>query len=121
MNEQVVKDWTAALRSGEYEQTDAYLRDSVGYCCLGVLCDLAVKANVIPAPTEQEDGVFIYDGNTRTLPDEVKEWVGLKHDDGSFTPPDDSIPDSLAQMNDASETFKNIADMIESTPEGLFA
>lgn len=29
--------WTAALRSGEYQQTKGLLRDKHGHCCLGVL------------------------------------------------------------------------------------
>ena len=35
-----------ALRSGEYEQTDGTLKarrrdETVGYCCLGVMCDVS--------------------------------------------------------------------------------
>lgn len=44
---QEVKDkWVAALRSGEYQQTKSVLNDANGYCCLGVLCDLASKDGV---------------------------------------------------------------------------
>ena len=51
MNSEVKGQWTTALRSGEYEQGNGVLRtiDNT-YCCLGVLCELAVKANVIPVP-----------------------------------------------------------------------
>lgn len=38
-----VKDWTAALRSGNYTQGRYRLRsgtENPEYCCLGVLCDL---------------------------------------------------------------------------------
>lgn len=38
-------EWLAALRSGEYRQAPGALQadDTSGFCCLGVLCDLAVK------------------------------------------------------------------------------
>ena len=29
-----------ALRSGHYKQTDGFLRDYRGFCCLGVMCEL---------------------------------------------------------------------------------
>lgn len=52
-NQNVMKAWVAALRSGEYDQTKGALRRTAGpalpedtppgYCCLGVLCDVAAK------------------------------------------------------------------------------
>ena len=33
--------WIAALRSGKYQQSWGALRGYDGYCCLGVLCDVA--------------------------------------------------------------------------------
>jgi hypothetical protein len=43
--EEVFKLWVDALRSGEYKKSTGALRtrhgDRVGYCCFGVLCDLA--------------------------------------------------------------------------------
>ena len=56
MNKEVKKKWVDALRSGEYAQGRSSLRDHDEYCCLGVLCELAVKEGVIPAPT-YSDGV----------------------------------------------------------------
>jgi hypothetical protein len=35
--------WVAALRSGEYSQTQGSLRYYAGYCCLGVLCEVTLK------------------------------------------------------------------------------
>lgn len=34
-----VKQWTDALRSGEHKQGQGYLHNSLGYCCMGVLCE----------------------------------------------------------------------------------
>jgi hypothetical protein len=35
--------WVKALESGEYSQTRDSLQDNSGFCCLGVLCDVASK------------------------------------------------------------------------------
>jgi hypothetical protein len=44
VNEEIKAQWVQALRSGEYKQGQGALRsDDNTYCCLGVLCDLAVK------------------------------------------------------------------------------
>jgi hypothetical protein len=41
MQAELKEKWVAALRSGEYAQTKGVLRDKEGFCCLGVLCDVA--------------------------------------------------------------------------------
>jgi hypothetical protein len=43
INEQLIIDWIAALRSGKYKKETGQLRKNEGYCCLGVLCDLQNK------------------------------------------------------------------------------
>ena len=57
MNKEVKQQWVAALRSGEYKQGKNALRrqyegEDAEFCCLGVLCDLAVKAgfSVVEVP-----------------------------------------------------------------------
>src|SRR4051812_34484552 len=40
--------WVKALRSGEYKQTKGALHTADGaFCCLGVACDLALKAGAL--------------------------------------------------------------------------
>ena len=46
MHQEVKQQWVTALRSGEYAQGNGHLRKDDEYCCLGVLCDIAVKAAV---------------------------------------------------------------------------
>lgn len=42
MDAELKAKWIDALRSGEYKQARATLRDNSGaYCCLGVLCKVA--------------------------------------------------------------------------------
>lgn len=43
MTPTVKAKWTEALRNGRYKQTIGTLKDEVGYCCLGVLCNVALK------------------------------------------------------------------------------
>jgi hypothetical protein len=39
MDAPVLTQWLADLRSGQFTQTNANLRDAKGYCCLGVLAN----------------------------------------------------------------------------------
>jgi hypothetical protein len=83
MNPEVRKLWTEALRSGRYPQTTQVLRSCYGFCCLGVLCDLAVAANVIPPPVVDDFEIFEYgrEHKYEELPIEVQEWAGLTSGD----------------------------------------
>lgn len=81
MNPAVKEQWVQALRSGEYEQGAAFLKANGKYCCLGVLCDLAVKAGVIEEiePTDVVGSMFGVesDWNGTILPYAVEAWAGL--------------------------------------------
>jgi len=108
VNSEVKQKWLDALRSGEYEQGQAYLRTPKGYCCLGVLCDLAAKAEVIPEP-ELENGAYWYDGDRYYLSRKVQEWAGLEFNN----PSSETASDALANLNDEGLTFTQIADFVE--------
>lgn len=132
MNPYVKALWVDALRSGDYDQGQGLLREvDGGYCCLGVLCDLAVKNGIIPEPEvtrglETVDGItdaFVYgtvaeDGETFStrenavyLPVEVQDWSGVsKHGDRMAA---DGSVSSLAVLNDEGKSFEYIADIIE--------
>ncbi len=112
------KLWVEALRSGKYQQTTSQLRLSGRYCCLGVACDLSgVGAwefnNYIVTNDDEED---------TTLPDGVKDWLGLSTNGGRFDNGKRSEEDSsLWGLNDNGTTFAEIADIIEAAPPGLLA
>lgn len=124
MKREIKAEWLKALRSGEYEQIAGILkgRDAktgkVGYCCLGVLCDV-----VDPEGFEDErEGVFrhrSYDG----LPG---EFVDLKAGNDYKTIVIPALPEDqrdfyeLTELNDSGDfTFDQIADLIEYfIPEG---
>jgi hypothetical protein len=87
MNIAVIERWVEALESGEYAQTKGVLRrneDSpyghkVGYCCLGVLCDLAVREGVITETKDKHSSIFGDDAHKADLelPVAVVKWAGL--------------------------------------------
>lgn len=118
---EVVKKWLAALRSGSYRQGRGKLRRGDEFCCLGVLCDLAVQCNVILESVKSQVlfGVHSYDGATAVLPKRVADWAGLSTVDGVFTNDNGQIT-SLTGLNDNGESFATIADVIASKPTGLF-
>jgi hypothetical protein len=100
--------WTAALRSGEYPQGKHSLRSSLGYCCMGVLCDLAVKAGVNVSAIPDAVGRWRYDGEQGVLPLSVQQWAGLDISDPCVR------LDPLSELNDTLHwDFARIADAID--------
>lgn len=98
--------WVAALRSGKYVQGRGALRhqghDGVDtYCCLGVLCDVAIPNGWRPSRDPRIVAHLGVEG--RPVP-QVTEAVGL-------TDPEVSM---LMEINDRGHSdFRQIADMVE--------
>lgn len=141
MNPDVKAKWLQKLRSGEYDQGRFFLRrkgrseaEADRYCCLGVLCEVAVEEGVIPPAVSGHswgDYRYMYDdGSEQALPDAVADWAGLDDGLGTLVPgvarlesacPCAScriggIPEAhtLAELNDdLGYTFDQIADVIE--------
>jgi hypothetical protein len=122
MNLDVKSKWLKALRSGEYRQTTSCLRRGDGFCCLGVLTDLAIKEGVLPdwkmydpfaTPdifyVEDVDAHMVMDQQDAVLPATVMEWANLSSRDGT-TGLDGT---SLAQLNDSGASFDELAEIIE--------
>ncbi|HEV2376204.1 MAG TPA: hypothetical protein VGS19_29045 [Streptosporangiaceae bacterium] len=117
MDPGVRAQWCAALRSGEYKQTKGTLRGETpegdeGYCCLGVLTDLYVKAGN-PEAFELQDGDCSVAGvwDCDILTDQVKKWAGLTSADPELHFSGGSAP--AAELNDDGTTFAEIADLID--------
>ena len=106
------RKWVEALRSGKYRQTTGVLRDRDGFCCLGVLCDIAEKGK-----WEQDDGEWYHQGYTDVLPKPVQQLVGLRNQTGRISR---RAGHNLSEMNDIECSFAWLADLIEAEPEGLF-
>lgn len=55
-NKSDIMKWINALRSGEYKQANGALQNEYGYCCLGVLCEIASPDHCRP------DGIMLGGG-----------------------------------------------------------
>lgn len=103
--------WCKALEMGKYLQTTGRLQTRNGFCCLGVACEVAEKHGI---NVKRDEGILI-GGNLLAMP-EVFEWLGLQDGRGEM---EDGR--SLTIMNDSERlSFKEIAEVIRSKPDGLF-
>jgi hypothetical protein len=120
--DQAIKDrWVAALRSGDYTQGQGRLHatsaDGINsFCCLGVLCDLANKENIVStveAYTTSDGVSVLYDDDESWLPTSVAQWSGVDAQ-GTFNEGlDNQEFSTLAYLNDSGATFEHIAEVIE--------
>ncbi len=121
------KAWVKALESGKFSQTKNELRDHQGYCCLGVACELAAEAGIIGKAKhwldDDDNDHFSYAGESLGLPPKVQRWLGLADRFGKFKDEGAGwdVDESLTNLNDDKNyTFKKIAALIKTEPEGLF-
>lgn len=112
MNKANVRKWVKALRSGKYKQVvsrlagndvDSKGKEYYGYCCLGVVCEIA---KVKYAPSRGH------------LPKDAQDWLGVDSADPIiYTGIDREIGPvdiSATNLNDEKEfSFKKIATLIE--------
>ena len=108
MNPEVKQKWIDALRSGEYKQGYGQLcqPNTVRFCCLGVLCELAIKDGLDVEKRKGETKTF-YDGDIAILPRKVMDWAGLENLD----PLVNGV--RVSRLNDAGSTFPELANLIE--------
>jgi hypothetical protein len=131
MNAEIKAQWTAALRGGEYVQGRGFLNADGKFCCLGVLCELAVKAGIIESNFRECDPTVIYYGDRNdTLSDAVVKWAGLPDGEDVINPHNPAVTVdrtdgitrsvSLAELNDGENSaervhsFDEIADIIDA-------
>lgn len=127
---EVREKWVSALRSGEYPQTTGRLHDEDGYCCLGVLCEVAIKEGVSIAKGPRYDGRVFYDDKEDLPPHSVAEWATTGGDpdptwalDVEWASLPGETPEygvhqsdwvELTELNDSAHlTFEQIAYLIE--------
>lgn len=104
-NQERIREWVAALRSGEYKQANKALKTSDGHCCLGVACVLTPESvgHFSDEKHQNDDGEitdefdFVWEstflnGEPREvkeagyLPRPVGEWLGMSINEGSYDP-----------------------------------
>lgn len=121
MDPDVKAKWVEALRSGEYKQGKGVLEQEGKFCCLGVLCDLAVKNGVqVEVGTKlsaMEQARTTYDGAGDMPPKSVVDWAfpGNDWDNWSKDNVWNVTPDHhLPTLNDAKGwSFEDIARLVE--------
>lgn len=117
--------WLNALRSGRYQQGRRHLRKDGRYCCLGVLCDVS---GVGKWRYNERFSCFSYGGDTpynnatATVPELVREAVGLRDEGGGAgNAVGSKVYSGLIWLNDNRElSFEEIADILEQNPELYF-
>lgn len=116
--------WIKELRETTKKQGKFALHNILedSYCCLGIACEVAIANGVAVKKTDAGNSTE-YDSRTGGLPESVRQWLGLDIDTGHFEKSleiGDQLIGSLVSLNDNTDwTFKQIADLIESEPEGL--
>jgi hypothetical protein len=88
--------WITALRSGQYNQTEGHLKNTAGYCCLGVLREIMDPSDF----SESKDGGLL----------SPKQLAKCNLDY--------RMQNQLAKLNDNGSTFAEIADYIEKRVKG---
>lgn len=120
MNATVKAWWLEKLRSGDFKQGKQSLKtadsatNEVTHCCLGVLCEAALKVGVLDREEKQAHGGFrfilrdptdSYDLRYGTMPGlAVLEWADLIQGFDGY----------LASANDKGATFEEIAAFVEA-------
>lgn len=125
--EEARKEWLKDLRSGEFVQGQGSLSHDNKYCCIGVACETMIRcegeeALIRALPEHPEEEVTDYGAvaEDSVAPPELMSWLGLRTANGMY---DDEgyEPNSLIAENDNHDkSFVQIAEIIESEPEGLF-
>lgn len=119
MKKSIAKKWVKELRSGRYEQGTHRLVDNDDkFCCLGVLCNLAVDEGIGEWVRGSGGWLFKteFDVDGILLPREVMEWAGMNSFAGMLN---NNTLDTLTDLNDFGKSFKQIANIIEKNVEKL--
>lgn len=132
MNHDIAIQWCERLKSGDYAQTQGDLNfPGKGFCCLGVLSDMYLRAHPEHTPWEPD-----YSGRlcfvsyldeergdsgekqyfSSSLSEEVKRWSGVRSGLG-YAVGDLRNDLCLSALNDNNKTFAEIADVIEANWE----
>lgn len=85
VNKENMRLVVAALRSGRYLQGHGRLKeifkDSIHYCCMGVMCEVAMEHGVVLDVARHPLGDFsmfvIFDGSAAFLRRNVLDWLGV--------------------------------------------
>ena len=131
MNPEIREQWAKDLESGDYPQGRGFLRTDGGFCCLGVLCEQAVRAGVIsrfgldenpytaePAEDVSDGSASVYgtslespENSMAYLPLKLIRWADLNYADPHVICETDEET-TLAELNDRGTSFGEIARLV---------
>ena len=100
--------WLKALRSGDYKQGNGFLKSENKYCCLGVAC-------VITMPKAKLDNVGFIEKEPSGTDKPINTTLYNKMP--KLLRGSSGFVDEVSTMNDAGESFDDIADWIEDNVE----
>lgn len=116
LNKEAILEWVEALESGRYQQTTGtlaqYEKDgSVGYCCLGVACD--VFKDRLGLEVDTNGNRITFDHTLASLPVAVAKFLGLSVTEVFWNKQERYV--QLAQLNDTYNlTFQEIAAILRA-------
>lgn len=96
-NERNMRQWIVALRSGDYFQgqeklrylapnpEDAELAAVARWCCMGVVCDVAVRDGLEMRVQSTSTGRTRYNSSAVLMPMAVFQWLGLNPEEHTRT------------------------------------
>lgn len=113
VNVKAMREWVAALRSGDYKQGRAALKapaeqDQVVHCCLGVACEVAIANGAKVKESIDSCGMYWFDDRQGVLPNSVMSWYGLPVASPKLT---DEL-DAIAANDEMEMDFEQIADLL---------
>jgi hypothetical protein len=89
-NENAIREWVEALRSGSYKQGSGKLKkvegDEYRYCCLGIACEIYQRHNgeldkMVASPSDSQPEHIVYEDDTGEhadfMPEVVSKWFEL--------------------------------------------
>jgi hypothetical protein len=129
MDTLIKEEWADALLSGEYPRAGNVLAranaagEPISFCCLGVLCELAIKHGVPierMVPDNGDEGVLYGregEWSEAYLPHAVIVWAGLQghvlpDGDVRIRPEDLTMKPRLSELNDEGVAWDLIAKAI---------
>jgi hypothetical protein len=107
----IKEKWLEALRSGKYKKGKDCLLNDDKYCCLGVLCEIQERPK-----NHIHEFKFSFDGNTGSLNTDNSLYETLNslgYFNGFKIKIEGKEYMTLAYINDESETFDNVIEIIE--------
>jgi len=120
-NKELVKQWVEALRSGKYRQIADRLRRELdtgyGYCCLGVLCEIAkpLTSEEVLERKLQDDGYIPTVINKLLQQQQIDNSLIARFRELVVLMPSGKLTAVTILNDDLQMSFSEIADLLEQT------